>query len=308
MNSLVPMSVSVVIPLFNRADRIEGAVRSVLEQEPRPLEIIVVDDGSSDKPDLARVSEIDARVRVICHERNRGGSVARNTGIDAASGDFIAFLDADDRWLPNKLAVQLSQIRDLKTKNYFACANVRLDGGAWDGAPINQRPPHAGEDISRYLLVHCCTFQTSALLLPAELAKSVRFDERLKRYQDFDFVLRLLKGGARYIYCHEPLAAWWSEEDPTRVSRQKSVEPTLFWLRAARSLMTSDAAVALYFRDAFRRHVKGEPLSALSLALKLGLKDRQSMSWILKRIPRLVRSQRAPFAAPTRTPTEPRDA
>jgi glycosyltransferase involved in cell wall biosynthesis len=293
VNSQVPMSVSVVIPLFNRADRIEGAIRSALAQNPRPLEIIIVDDGSTDLPDVAWLTAIDPCVRIIRHERNRGGNVARNTGIDAARGDLVAFLDADDRWFPDKLAIQLSQIGSRTSGDYFACANALLDGGTWDGIPINARPPHPGEDISRYFLVHRCTFQTSTLLVPTELAKAVRFDERLKRHQDVDFGLRLVKGGAEALYWHEPLAAWWSEYDPNRVSVQKSIDPALVWLQTAGHLMTSDAAAALFFRHAFRGQLRKQPLLALSTGIRMGFKDRESASWVFRQILKSLSSRRA---------------
>ncbi|MET4277395.1 MULTISPECIES: glycosyltransferase family 2 protein [unclassified Bradyrhizobium] len=132
------MLVSVVIPLFNRQDRIEGAIRSALSQQPKPLEIIVVDDGSSDLPDETWLPGIDPCVRVIRHEKNRGGAVARNTGIDAAKGDVIAFLDADDRWLPGKLQTQLAQTAG--SSNVFASGNIRIEGGPWDGRLYNPRP------------------------------------------------------------------------------------------------------------------------------------------------------------------------
>src|SRR6266536_6439533 len=96
-------SVSVVVPVYNCVDRVQGAIRSALDQAPRPLEIIVVDDASTDSIDGAALAAIDPCIRVIRHEVNRGGGAARNTGIDAARGELIAFLDADDRWLPGKL-------------------------------------------------------------------------------------------------------------------------------------------------------------------------------------------------------------
>ncbi|MET4481501.1 glycosyltransferase family 2 protein [Bradyrhizobium sp. F1.13.3] len=293
MNLNDSMTVSVVIPAYNRADRLEGAIRSALAQNPKPLEIIVVDDGSTDLPDTAWLTDIDPCVRVIRHERNRGGNVARNTGIDAARGDLVAFLDADDRWFPDKLAIQLAQIGSRTSGNYFACANALLEGGVWDGIPINARPPHPGEDISRYFLVHCYTFQTSTLLVPTELARSVRFDERLRRHQDVDFGLRLVKGGAEFLYWHEPLAAWWSEHDRNRVSVQKSIDPTLVWLQTAGHLMTSDAAAAFYFRHAFRGQLRKQPLLAVLMGLKLGLRDRDSMSWVLRRILKSVSGRSA---------------
>jgi glycosyltransferase involved in cell wall biosynthesis len=143
-------AVSVVIPAWNRADRIEGAILSALEQEPKPLEIIVVDDGSTDGTDAGRLVALDARVRVIRHDANRGAAEARNTGVAAARGDWIAFLDSDDRWLPGKLARQLAQVAGAGEHRLFACGNVLLEGGAYDGRLYNARPPAEGEDISRY--------------------------------------------------------------------------------------------------------------------------------------------------------------
>src|SRR3990167_9420175 len=90
--------VSVVMPTFNLARLLERALRSALDQTYDNLEIIVVDDASSDDtPDVVKTVQ-DERVRYIRHETNRGGSAARNTGIRIATGEFIAFLDDDDEW------------------------------------------------------------------------------------------------------------------------------------------------------------------------------------------------------------------
>ncbi|MCP3460035.1 glycosyltransferase family 2 protein [Bradyrhizobium sp. CCGUVB23] len=149
-------SVSVVIPIYNCTERIEGAIRSALDQAPRPLEIIVVDDASTDSFDRDAIAAIDPRIRVIRHETNRGGGAARNTGIDAARGELIAFLDSDDRWLPDKLKLQLSQTWERRFESVFACGNARLEAGTKKNI-FNSRPPHEGEDISRYFLIHDCT-------------------------------------------------------------------------------------------------------------------------------------------------------
>ena len=105
-------TVSVVIPCYNRAGLIPRAVASVQAQDYQEIEIILVDDGSSD--DTLSVAEQlhrqDNRVRYILHDRNKGEAAARNTGIRAASGEYIAFLDSDDEWLPGKLE---SQVRAL---------------------------------------------------------------------------------------------------------------------------------------------------------------------------------------------------
>jgi glycosyltransferase involved in cell wall biosynthesis len=280
--------VSVVIPMYNCRDRVEGAIRSALDQTPRPMEVIVVDDASTDAIDPAIIAGIDPSVRLIRHEANRGGGAARNTGIDAARGELIAFLDADDRWLPGKLKRQLGQIWDRRFEKIFACANVRLDAGGPKGRLYNSRPPFQNEDISRYFLIYGCTFQTSTLFMPTALAKSVRFDDRLRRHQDWDFILRLIKNGAQYLYVHEPLAAYWDGSDPNRVSKQKSIEPALFWLKVAGNTIAPDAATAFYFRTSFLQHVAENPFAAFYQALRLVLSDRRSAAWVLAKMPRFM--------------------
>ena len=99
-------SVSVVIPCYNRAPLIPRAVSSVLAQNYGNVEILLVDDGSADDTEAVarQLIEGDRRIRYLSHERNRGEAAARNTGIKAARGEFVAFLDSDDEWLPGKLA------------------------------------------------------------------------------------------------------------------------------------------------------------------------------------------------------------
>jgi len=104
-------TVSVIIPTYNRAHLVGRAIRSVLNQTFQDFEIIVVDDGSTDNTEEVVKSFNDPRIRYIRHEQNRGGSAARNTGIRAASGEYIAFLDSDDEWLPEKLARQVQLLR-----------------------------------------------------------------------------------------------------------------------------------------------------------------------------------------------------
>jgi glycosyltransferase involved in cell wall biosynthesis len=105
-------SVTVVIPSFNCARFIREAVDSALAQTVPPLEVIVIDDGSTDNtPEIMAVYATDPRVRYL-RQKNAGPSRARNSGIRAAQGEFIAFLDADDRWKPDKLERQLDKFSD----------------------------------------------------------------------------------------------------------------------------------------------------------------------------------------------------
>ena len=106
--------VSVVIPTYNRASLLLRAIRSVLAQTYSTYEVIVVDDCSDDdmRSVLSEFTRTDSRIRVIRHERNRGLSWARNTGIEAATGQYVSFLDDDDEYLPSTLNDLVGGMRD----------------------------------------------------------------------------------------------------------------------------------------------------------------------------------------------------
>src|SRR5512143_3730544 len=102
--------VSVVMPVYNGARYLRQALESALAQTYRPLEIVVVDDGSTDETP-AILAEFGTRIRAL-RQPNSGSAAARNAALDAARGELIAFLDADDLWLPQKLAVQVEYLRE----------------------------------------------------------------------------------------------------------------------------------------------------------------------------------------------------
>ena len=101
--------VSVVVPTYNRQDLVVGALESILTQNFRPIQVVVVDDGSNDQTadvvgKWARENESEGQFEVLfIQQANRGANFARNTGICKCSGEFVSFLDSDDRWLPAKL-------------------------------------------------------------------------------------------------------------------------------------------------------------------------------------------------------------
>ncbi len=107
------IAIDVVIPVWNRAHVIAGAIESVLSQRPPPdstFAITVIDDGSTDG--LSEVLRAyGPRVSCVRHPRNMGAAAARNTGVEAAQGDYVAFLDSDDAWLPDKLVRQIEFMR-----------------------------------------------------------------------------------------------------------------------------------------------------------------------------------------------------
>jgi len=114
------VQISVIVPIFNGALYIYEAIKSILSQEIDNLEILVIDDGSTDNFEKHLDCFGDPRLQII-KQFNSGAAEARNNGIRRARGEFIAFLDADDIWAPNKLKIQLEQIRSCKDVNMVYC-------------------------------------------------------------------------------------------------------------------------------------------------------------------------------------------
>lgn len=179
--------VSVVIPTYNRCDRLATAIESVLQQTYAPLELIVVDDGSTDgTADLLKGYGDDIRV---IHQQNRGVSGARNTGIRAAKGGLIALLDSDDMWLPEKLAHQAAFFRE--SARAMICQTEEI----WirNGKRVNPKKRHrkfSGMIFEKTLPL--CLVSPSAVMMRASLFQEVGlFDEDLPACEDYDLWLRI---------------------------------------------------------------------------------------------------------------------
>lgn len=183
--------VSVIIPVFNAAAFLGDALRSVEMQSYRGLETIVVDDGSLDGSRVI-AETMGAKVLALSH---RGVSAARNAGIQAASGDLVAFLDADDRWYPDKIALQLQQIT--RVPEAVACfgAAVGLDvdtGRTWS---LSVCLP---QDALRALILRGPIVGpggSTALVRRSPLLRAGGFDERLSNGEDWDAWIRLAELG-----------------------------------------------------------------------------------------------------------------
>jgi len=183
--------ISVVIPTHNRADLLERAVKSVLNQTYKEFEIIVVSDGSSDNTDevVERLKDNDERIKYISYHPGKGGNVARNTGIEEANYDYIAFLDDDDEWLPEKLQKQIDLMyHDEKIGLVYTGAHIIYVN---EKVEYNSISREAG-DLSRRIMINNCIGTTSTVLLrKSVLQKSGKFDVELSALQDFDLWIRV---------------------------------------------------------------------------------------------------------------------
>lgn len=188
------LGVTVVIPAFNRAELLPRAVRSVLKQAYRPLELIVVDDCSEDRtPAVLAPLAAGGELRVIRHEKNLGVSAARNTGIRAGRGELIAFLDSDDEWLPGKLEAQVDYLAEHPDQVLVQTQERWMR----KGRRVNPGQKHLKKSGDIFIdSVALCLISPSAVMLRRSLLDEVGlFDESLPAAEDYDLWLRVL---ARY--------------------------------------------------------------------------------------------------------------
>jgi glycosyltransferase involved in cell wall biosynthesis len=182
-----------VIPTHNRSAWLRQTLRSVLWQEEVDLEILVIDDGSSD--DTWRVVELatDRRVRLIRHETPQGVSASRNHGATEARGEWLAFVDDDDVWAPRKLARQLEAAKDAgRSWVYAGCVNVdaglRLLGG---------RPPPPPDEVRRRVLRENVVpgGGSNVVLRRSTFERVGPFDLQLRNTEDWEMWIRLAEEG-----------------------------------------------------------------------------------------------------------------
>jgi len=200
--------VSVIIPTFSRAEVLPIAIRSVLNQTFQDLEILIVDDGSSDTTQAVVKSFDDDRIHYIRHPKPRGGAAARNTGIAHSRGEYVAFLDDDDEWYPHKLARQMEVMRRSEPEvaavysGYFVVERAT-------GKIRGRMTPKFRGDLASELLRENPIGGTSCMLVRKDCLEKVGcFDEQLPSFQDYDLWIRISRE-FRFDYVEEPLLNYY---------------------------------------------------------------------------------------------------
>ncbi len=233
--------VSVVIPLYNRKNTILSAVDSALRQTYQNIEVIIVDDGSTDGPESVLERINDSRVRIV-RQANAGACAARNHGIDVARGKYIALLDSDDSFLENHVSdsvIVLSSSPELTV----VYGKIRVDRG--DGRYFTKPPraPEQGQPISEYLLCDRGFIQTSTVVLHRDFASRVRYQDGLRFGQDTDFAIRLAAAGATFVMLDSIQAQWTDHATAGRVSNALDPQSRLAWLASVSSAITPRARI-----------------------------------------------------------------
>jgi glycosyltransferase involved in cell wall biosynthesis len=237
--------ISVVIPTYNRKELLSRAVDSALRQEGVDLEILIVDDGSTDGTREVWAASSDSRIRLI-PEEHHGACHARNRGMEEARGDYIAFLDSDDSWQPGKLRKQLDYLEKTQADAVF-CAFRHWQP---DGSSVRiPGPDLAPGRIVKKQLLSTNLISTQTILGRADCLRRVGFDERFPRMQDWDFALRLTESCQVY-YDNQVLADVYLQRDSIsldpekafkamRMIQEKNQADYLRDVHATRTLMTA---------------------------------------------------------------------
>jgi glycosyltransferase involved in cell wall biosynthesis len=208
-------TVSVILPTYNRAHLLPRAIATVLAQTYQDFELIVVDDGSTDHTKSILQSFTDPRLHCLRHGQNRGAAAARNTGIRASRGAYIAFQDSDDQWWPTKLARQLEAFEQvgLDTAVVFSQFQYVKNNASQLVPPADLE---LGNDIYNRLLRGNFITTQAALVRRTSLSQSGLFDESLPCLVDWELWLRLAPL-FRFHYLPEPLLTVYAT--PASISR-----------------------------------------------------------------------------------------
>ena len=195
--------VSIIIPTYKRAKYIERAIKSILEQTYKNIEIIIVDDNNPDTEDRKNMQKImqqykeNSKIIYIQHEKNKNGAAARNTGLKIAKGDYITFLDDDDYFLKNRLEILVKSLEEKKEYNAAFTGVIFTTNGKITKKLEAKNPPSEEEAL---LKLEAFFGTGSNMFFRAEAIKKVgEFDETFLRHQDFEFMVRYFELGEKIL-------------------------------------------------------------------------------------------------------------
>jgi len=233
--------VSVIIPTRNRALLLKRAVRSVLSQTYPNLEIVVVDDASTDETRDVVAGLNNQAIHYLRHDSSKGGSAARNTGIRAATGKCVAFLDDDDEWEPAKTEEQVKMLQ--KYDVVFCTSNEDIV----NLGRLDRKTEVTLDDLRKG---NFTAGGTGVLMAKTSAMREVMFDEDLPRGQDWDVFIRLAQR-YRVGYLNLPLVRY-NEGDHARISNEITNMPATELVKRLRIL---EKHKAFFGSRWFRRHM-----------------------------------------------------
>lgn len=195
---------SIIMPTYNRGYIISRAIQSVVNQTYRNWELIIVDDGSKDDTEQRVISIKDERIRFIHYDRNQGANHARNLGMKAAKGQYIAFLDSDNEWHPDYLEKQLVWLENGEKFVDVVFARILVNDKIV--FPYESKEEFETEEKIAKRAMFGSVFDTNVVCVRREVwEQSGGFDEAMHRLQDWEYFLRLLMEGKYYFKFNEEI-------------------------------------------------------------------------------------------------------
>ena len=220
--------VSVIIPAYNTATLISACLDSVFAQTFKDYEVIVVNDGSPDTPELEKVLQPYMDRIVYIKQVNKRAAGARNTGIAQARGEFLAFLDSDDSWLPMHLEAQVKQFEDDPSLG-LAYANSLLVGDPTRQDEFMTRCPSQGEANFESIAIEKCQIPIATVVArKSAIVKAGGFDETLARCDDYDMWLRTAFHGAKIGY-NRTVQAYMAIGRPGALGQSRAKMVQAYW-------------------------------------------------------------------------------
>lgn len=210
--------VSVIMPAYNAARFIEEAIMSVIAQTVSDWELIVIDDCSQDntRDIIAEMAEKDSRILFVANEQNMGVAKTRNRGLDMCRGQYVAFLDSDDYWQPEKLQKQLDKMQAADAGICYCSYKIIDAFGAQAKADYIVPEKASFEDILTENFIQC-----SAMLIRADIVKRFRFNTEFF-HEDYILGLDMLRAGEKAVGCSELLLNWRYLENSRSFNKKKS--------------------------------------------------------------------------------------
>lgn len=203
--------VSIVIPVYNRQNTIARAIDSVLAQSYQNIEILVVDDGSSDKTREILQSYDDKRVRIF-YQEHMGASAARNKGVEEAKGEYVAFQDSDDEWMPDKLYEQVDYMRRNYLKVCF-CPYELHNGNTTTIVPFEYLNRYKYENGIYEILKYTNVIGTPCLIAEKKIFSEIgKFDVEMPGLEDYELVIRIVQK-YKIGYCPKILVKAYRQEN-----------------------------------------------------------------------------------------------
>ncbi len=244
-------AVSVIIPTYNRARLLPRALDSVFAQTCPDFELLVVDDGSTDDTRSVIARYADPRVRYL-PQKNGGVSAARNRGLREARGEFVAFLDSDDEWFSQKLALQLQRFSELPEDVGVLYGGTEDDDGR--GNRNVRRPAHRGDLYSKLLLINVIHGTSGVMIRRSVVATVGFFDEMIPAIEDYEYWLRVGRF-FKFDFIDEPLIRYHDPNQSERKSlnRRENLDARAWLYRKHSAEMRRVGVANAFVRESIRR-------------------------------------------------------